>query len=92
MTVAEYRLIEIPARAARFALNAVLPLRCLCCDRRVAQDGGLCAQCWQNMRFFEKPWCHRLGTPFSYDVGEDAWSPQAIASPPVFDRLLSVAS
>lgn len=43
------------------------------------------------MAFIEKPVCHRLGTPFAYDVGEDTWSPRAIASPPAFDRLRSVA-
>jgi ComF family protein len=47
--------------------------------------------CWREMRFIEKPWCHRLGTPFSYDVGNEAWSPFAIASPPEFERLRSVA-
>ncbi|MBN9673944.1 ComF family protein [Roseibium aggregatum] len=91
MTAAAPRWIELPVRAGRFALDAVLPQRCLSCDRRVAPEGGLCAQCWQEIRFFEKPWCYRLGTPFSYDVGEEAWSPQAIASPPVFGRLRSVA-
>ncbi|MHA7776281.1 ComF family protein [Roseibium sp. M-1] len=77
---------------ARTALDLVLPKRCLCCDARTASaDNGLCAACWQQMTFLERPWCQRLGTPFAYDVGEDAWSPAAIASPPVFDRLRAVA-
>ena len=72
-------------------MNALLPQRCLCCDRRVGSDDGLCPVCWHGMVFIEKPVCHRLGTPFAYDVGEDTWSPRAIASPPVFERLRSVA-
>lgn len=86
------RLPELSAIAARAALGFVLPKRCLCCDARTDDaDDGLCAACWRQMPFLERPWCQRLGTPFAYDVGEDAWSPAAIASPPVFDRLRSVA-
>lgn len=43
------------------------------------------------MRFIERPFCEVLGTPFPYDEGEGAVSPEAIAEPPVFDRLRSVA-
>ena len=81
----------IPEFAARFGLDFVLPQRCLSCDARVSEQTGLCAECWSQMPFLERPWCQRLGIPFSYDVGEGAWSPQAIAAPPVFGRLRSVA-
>ncbi|MCX2725208.1 ComF family protein [Roseibium salinum] len=83
--------IDVPRAGARLALDFLLPMRCLSCDRRVGTEDGLCPVCWQKMQFIEKPWCYRLGIPFTYDVGEDAWSPRAIASPPVFDRLRSVA-
>ena len=68
-----------------------MPQRCFSCDARVSEQTGLCAECWSRMPFLERPWCQRLGIPFSYDVGDGAWSPQAIASPPVFDRLRAVA-
>ncbi|POF30419.1 ComF family protein [Roseibium marinum] len=84
-------LISAPGAAEGLVLDFLLPLRCLCCETKVASEDGLCPRCWQNMHFIEKPWCHRLGIPFTYDVGEGAWSPRAIASPPVFDRLRSVA-
>ena len=85
------KLSSVSSGALNGAVNALLPLRCLCCDRRVGSDDGLCPVCWHGMAFIEKPVCHRLGTPFAYDVGEDTWSPRAIASPPVFARLRSVA-
>lgn len=91
MQVSVRRLVGMPQFAARQALDFLLPLRCICCDERVGSADSLCAQCWQKVTFIEKPWCQRLGTPFSYDIGETAWSPQAIASPPVFDRLRTVA-
>lgn len=85
------RFSEMGERAGGPALDFVLPRRCPCCDLRVACEQGLCAACWRDMRFLERPWCQRLGKPFAYDVGEGAWSPQAIAAPPLFDRLRSVA-
>ncbi|PVB61590.1 ComF family protein [Labrenzia sp. 011] len=84
-------MVSAPRSAAGLALDFLLPLRCLCCEAKVASRDGLCPRCWQNMPFIERPWCQRLGIPFTYDVGEGAWSPRAIASPPVFDRLRSVA-
>ncbi len=43
------------------------------------------------MRLIEKPHCPVLGLPFAHDPGDGIVSPQAIAHPPVFDRLRSVA-
>ncbi|QFI67453.1 Competence protein F [Sinorhizobium alkalisoli] len=39
----------------------------------------------------ERPYCEVLGLPFAFDPGAGAVSPEAIADPPVFDRLRSVA-
>ena len=43
------------------------------------------------MRFIERPFCERLGTPFEQDLGDGLLSPQAIADPPVFARARAVA-
>lgn len=43
------------------------------------------------MPFIEQPWCARLGTPFSHDLGEGALSARAIADPPVYDRARAAA-
>jgi ComF family protein len=43
------------------------------------------------MRFIERPFCERLGTPFDIDLGQSGLlSPDAIANPPVFSRARSV--
>ncbi len=44
------------------------------------------------MRFIERPYCERLGTPFAADLGaEGLLSPEAVAAPPVFARARAVA-
>ncbi|ASP36932.1 ComF family protein [Labrenzia sp. VG12] len=91
MVICGERLLDVSKYAGSLLLDGLLPRRCLCCDARVAFEAGLCAPCWRAMPFLERPWCQRLGTPFSYDVGEGAWSPRAIAEPPLFDRLRAVA-
>jgi ComF family protein len=67
------------------------PPHCLACDTPVGEDGGLCAVCWGGLSLIEMPYCAQLGTPFSYDPGEGALSPEAIADPPPFGRLRAVA-
>jgi ComF family protein len=54
--------------------------------------GSLCAACWSKVRFIERPFCERLGTPFAMDLGaEGLLSPEAVADPPVFTRARAVA-
>jgi ComF family protein len=80
------------AGGASGLLRIVLPPTCLACERLVASDGSLCAGCWARMPLLAPPWCQRLGLPFAYDLGEGAVSPQAIAHPPVFERLRAVTA
>src|SRR5258708_3909395 len=75
----------------RVALDVIYPPTCLACRAAPAQTGALCPPCWREMRFIERPFCDRLGTPFEQDLGPGLLSPQAIADPPVFARARAVA-
>lgn len=75
----------------RGLFHLVYPPACAHCHARVAAHQALCAHCWGDLRLIEKPYCPVLGLPFAHDPGEGMLSPQAIAHPPVFDRLRSVA-
>lgn len=67
-------------------LNVCFPPSCCLCGRRIFEIGGICPRCWQSISFISKPYCDRLGTPFSFDLGPNAVSAEAIANPPDFDR------
>jgi ComF family protein len=73
------------------ALNTLYPPTCLACRAATDAHGALCPRCWRAMRFIERPFCERLGTPFEQDLGEGLLSPQAMADPPVFQRARAVA-
>lgn len=79
------------ATMLRGLFDLVYPPACAHCHGHVASHHALCARCWGEMRLVEKPYCPVLGLPFAHDPGEGMVSPQAIAHPPVFDRLRSVA-
>jgi ComF family protein len=77
---------------ARIALDTVFPPACLSCREATAVSGSLCAACWAQVRFIERPFCDRLGTPFAMDLGNDGLlSPEAVADPPVYARARAVA-
>jgi ComF family protein len=81
---------------ARAAADTVFPPACLNCRQSTASAtgamGSLCATCWAQVRFIERPFCERLGTPFAMDLGSDGLlSPEAVANPPVFARARAVA-
>ena len=78
-------------KAGERALDIVYPPVCMACRRATESHFGLCPDCWTQMRFIEKPFCERLGTPFDVDLGQPGLlSPEAIANPPVFARARSV--
>lgn len=77
------------AAGGRALVQTVLPPTCLACRKPAGATGGLCPKCWQGAGFIERPYCERLGTPFSYDSGGPLISPTAFADPPVFDRARS---
>jgi ComF family protein len=74
----------------RGASGLLFPPSCPGCGRMLAAHSALCSDCWQQISFIERPYCEVLGTPFTYDLGPGILSPEAIADPPVFDRLRSV--
>ena len=79
-------------RLVRHALDIVFPPVCLACRKAIGADGALCAACWGQIGFIEKPYCDRLGTPFAQDLGaEGLISPEAMSDPPVYARARAVA-
>ena len=79
------------ARAGQALLGVVYPPACIACGAAIAVPHGLCARCWAGLRFIERPYCERLGTPFAADHGLALVSPAAIADPPVYARARAVA-
>ncbi|MGO9942631.1 MAG: ComF family protein [Rhodoblastus sp.] len=82
-------------RVGTAALDLLYPPVCLACRRAIGVHGGLCPSCWSAMRFIERPFCERLGTPFETDLAANESgrivSAAALADPPVFARARAVA-
>lgn len=84
--------------AAGFALNMLLPPRCLSCGETVARTGGhasaqtgaLCAACWPNLHYITPPFCAGCGFPFAYDPGPGVLCGACIRETPPFDRARAV--
>lgn len=77
--------------ASRAALALIYPPSCIACGGATGEAHSLCARCWGEVMFIERPFCERLGTPFAIDLGIPLLSPAAIADPPVFERARAVA-
>lgn len=44
-------------------IDLLLPPRCLLCGKVLSGENGLCADCFQKIRFISEPICRRCGTP-----------------------------
>jgi ComF family protein len=75
----------------RWIGDLVYPPVCPACGVLTGRHASFCPRCWREIRFIERPYCEVLGIPFSYDPGDGMVSAEAIAEPPVFDRMRSVA-
>jgi len=67
-------------------LDLVLPPLCLSCRAPVAEQGGLCAECWGGIHFLSDPACSRCGQPFAQAQEEGLICGACLADPPAFDR------
>lgn len=85
------RAMRLGRGALRAAIEIVYPPTCIACGGATGAPHALCAKCWSDIRFIERPFCERLGTPFAVDLGVPLLSPAAIADPPVFERARAVA-
>lgn len=84
-------IVGLPLRVAGGLRDTVFPPGCAHCHVRTGRHGALCPSCWSELRLIERPFCEVLGTPFGHDPGAGMVSAEAIANPPAFDRLRSVA-
>jgi ComF family protein len=71
---------------SRWLVDLCLPPQCLHCSAALADHGGLCGSCWQQLNLIARPYCERLGTPFAVDPGPGAISPEAAVESFAFDR------
>jgi ComF family protein len=76
--------VHLHAIAIRL-LDLGLPPLCPTCREPVADQRGLCAQCWSKLSFITPPYCPRLGIPFPFDPGPGVLSLEAIADPPAYE-------
>ncbi|MFE1599155.1 ComF family protein [Methylobacterium sp. ID0610] len=73
-------------------VGLIYPPSCIACGAATGTPHALCPACWRGMRFIERPYCERLGTPFAVDLGVPGLlSPGAMAHPPVFARARAAA-
>ena len=77
-------------RVARFALDLLLPPRCLSCTETVGEPGTLCSECWTQIAFLAPPFCVGCGRPFDFDLGPDAVCGACARSRPIFGRARAV--
>jgi Double zinc ribbon domain len=65
------RALPLLRSLARAAADTVFPPACLNCRQSTGAVDSLCAACWAQVRFIERPFCERLGTPFAMDLGSE---------------------
>ncbi len=77
-------------------LDFILPPVCIHCHKPIAEQGQLCAPCWQKVHFICAPLCDVTGLPLPYDLQPSGPRNRqvcalALAQPPKYDRARSVA-
>lgn len=74
--------MKFPRQAGAALLNVLLPPLCLSCDAPVETHGGICAVCWQNIRFISPPYCPVCGLPYELATHNDLPCPTCLTEPP----------
>lgn len=70
---------------AEFAVNLVLPPRCMISGQIVDRQGMIAASAWSNLSFIRDPFCQTCGTPFEYEVDAHALCAHCLNFEPAYD-------
>ena len=65
----DFRIAPLLREAGRLMTGLIYPPTCIACGAATGEPHALCARCWSGLRFIERPFCERLGTPFARDHG-----------------------
>lgn len=76
-------------KSCRRFINWLLPFQCPGC-RKFTVERGMCGSCWGKLTFLSDPCCAQCSYPFSFFVQEGALCGKCLATPPLFQKGLSV--
>lgn len=71
------------------SLNLLLPPLCSVCKTPVNDPQKLCAACWAQLSFIQKPLCVLCGYPFEYEMGEGEKCTFCLDHPPSYTHMRS---
>lgn len=77
-------------RTVEFAIDVLIPPRCLSCGGLAEGQGTLCPACWDAITFLGPPACLRCGLPFDVDAGGAAICGRCLLDPPRYRRARAV--
>ncbi len=77
--------LENIVRPMRWALDALLPPRCVECSGKISDHGMLCTRCWGDLTPLSPPFCMRCAVPFEFSVDENAHCASCLKHEPAYD-------
>ena len=75
--------------AFRHLLDFLIPPLCPICKKRVLTPHGLCSECFSKIHFIERPYCHKCGRPFEFDIPEETHCANCCQKDPTFEKARS---
>ncbi len=82
----ENAVMRLGHKLGRWALDMLLPPRCMLCGDMVDEPGRLCATCWPQLDFIAEPLCPCCGTPYGMPVPAGLVCAACLTKPPRFRR------
>lgn len=70
-------------------LDFLIPPICPICKKRILTQHGLCATCFSEIHFIDKPYCIKCGRPFEFDIPEEMLCGSCCKKEPVFAKARS---
>ena len=52
-------------------VNLIFPAKCISCGKIIEEYDTLCKDCWNKIKFIEKPFCNKCSTPLENKISDD---------------------
>jgi len=70
-------------------IKLIFPCKCILCGKIVDEKDSLCKDCWEKIRFIEKPYCSKCCAPLEFKISDDDLCANCLKNEPLYIKSRS---
>ena len=70
-------------------ITFLYPNKCILCSKIIENENSFCQNCWEKIKFIQKPFCDKCSTPYENDIDNNSICINCLKNKPLYVKLRS---